>query len=461
MTKNTKLFKAGAFLVALMMMLGSFSGGYNVTIAHAEEGSEVTDPCAEGHTWDEGSETEAPTCTEEGVMTYTCKVCGETKTEAIDATGHSPETVTGYAATCTEEGMTDGIRCSVCEETIEAQQKIPAKGHTLVTDEGTAATCTAEGLTDGTHCSVCGETIEAQQKIPAKGHTAVKDEGYAATCTTEGLTDGSHCSVCGETIEAQQKIPAKGHTAVKDEGYAATCTAEGLTDGSHCSVCGEKIEVQQKIPAKGHTPVTDPKVEPTTSSEGLTEGSHCSVCGEVLVAQQTIPALKPEPESKPEPETKPDVSAQIDGQDAPELDTDDDFDDFDEEDLDEYDDFDDFDEFEDDEDDGTIFLDDWDAGVVSDEMLDRFNNSTANYEQMEFNGTAEIELENEGTLKYGDEIKLNAKVQDVNLSYRLIWEANDSDDRGWYTIASGENYSYTLTADNVAREYRVVLFSLD
>ena len=80
---------------------------------------------------------------------------------------------------------------------------------------------------------------------------------------------------------------------------------------------------------------------------------------------------------------------------------------------------------------------------------------------MEFNGTAKIELKNEGGLKYGDEIKLAAKVQDVNLSYRLIWEANDSDDRGWYTIASGENYSYTLTADNVAREYRVVLFSLD
>ena len=155
------------------------------------------------------------------------------------------------------------------------------------------------------------------------------------------------------------------------------------------------------------------------------------------------------------------VSKQIDGQDDPGMSSGDDFEDFDEDDFDEYDDFDDFDEFEDDEDDGTIFLDDWDAGVVSDEMLDRFNNSTANYEQMEFNGTAEIELENEGTLKYGDEIKLAAKVQDVNLSYRLIWEANDSDDRGWYTIASGENYSYTLTADNVAREYRVVLFSLD
>ena len=160
------------------------------------------------------------------------------------------------------------------------------------------------------------------------------------------------------------------------------------------------------------------------------------------------------------------VSEQIGGEPAPEMDqpetsADDDFDDFEE-----FDDFDDFDEFEDDEDDedydddDTIILDDWDAGVVSTELLERFN-STSNYEQMEFNGTADIELKNEGMLRYGDEIKLEAKVRDVNLSYRLIWEANDNDDRGWYTIASGERYSYTLTADNLDREYRVVLFSLD
>ncbi len=159
------------------------------------------------------------------------------------------------------------------------------------------------------------------------------------------------------------------------------------------------------------------------------------------------------------------VSEQIGGEPAPEMDQPetptDDFEDFEE-----YDDFDDFDEFEDDEDDedfdddDTIILDDWDAGVVSEELLERFNNES-NYEQMEFNGTAEIELRNEGMLRYGDEIKLEAKVRDVNLSYRLIWEANDNDDRGWYTIASGERYSYTLAADNLDREYRVVLFSLD
>ena len=42
----------------------------------------------DGHVWDEGAETTPATCTESGVMTYTCKMCGETRTEEIDALGH-------------------------------------------------------------------------------------------------------------------------------------------------------------------------------------------------------------------------------------------------------------------------------------------------------------------------------------------------------------------------------------
>ncbi|WP_050749569.1 Ig-like domain-containing protein [Slackia heliotrinireducens] len=37
-----------------------------------------------GHDWDEGKVTVEPTATSEGEMTYTCKRCGETKTEPID-----------------------------------------------------------------------------------------------------------------------------------------------------------------------------------------------------------------------------------------------------------------------------------------------------------------------------------------------------------------------------------------
>ncbi|MCD7881705.1 MAG: leucine-rich repeat domain-containing protein [Clostridiales bacterium] len=42
-----------------------------------------------GHIWDDGVVTTEPTCTVEGVMTYTCTVCGETYTVAIPATGTS------------------------------------------------------------------------------------------------------------------------------------------------------------------------------------------------------------------------------------------------------------------------------------------------------------------------------------------------------------------------------------
>ena len=50
--------------------------------------------------------TKEATCTEKGVKTYTCKNCGETKTEEIPALGHSfgEWTITKYA-TCKETGL--------------------------------------------------------------------------------------------------------------------------------------------------------------------------------------------------------------------------------------------------------------------------------------------------------------------------------------------------------------------
>ena len=41
-----------------------------------------------GHTWDNGVITKEATETEEGVKTYTCKTCGETKTEKIPVASH-------------------------------------------------------------------------------------------------------------------------------------------------------------------------------------------------------------------------------------------------------------------------------------------------------------------------------------------------------------------------------------
>ena len=107
-----------------------------------------------------------------------------------------------------------------------------------------------------------------------------------------------------------------------------------------------------------------------------------------------------------------------------------------------------------------VFMDDHDAGSVSEELLEPFNDP-AFYEDAAFAGTAEIKLMNEGMLHYGDEIILKADVRDVHADYRLVWEANDSDDRGWYAVAGGEEYRFILNRENVEREYRVVVYTVD
>ena len=245
---------------------------------------------AKGHSWDKGVITTSPTCSDAGVKTYTCTVCSETKTEVLNATGHTPVDVAEQPATCTEAGHTAGVKCSVCGATISGIEEIPATGHTEVIDAAVAATCTKTGLTEGKHCSVCNKVIVAQEEIPAKGHTEVIDPAVEPTCTKPGKTEGKHCSVCNEILVAQTEIPAKGHTEVTDPAVAPTCTTPGKTEGKHCSVCNEVLVAQEEIPAKGHTEVIDEAVAATCTESGKTEGKHCSVCNEILVAQEVIPA---------------------------------------------------------------------------------------------------------------------------------------------------------------------------
>ena len=129
------------------------------------------------------------------------------------------------------------------------------------------------------------------------------------------------------------------------------------------------------------------------------------------------------------------------------------------------------DDFEDDyagfDDEDLVEFEDDDAGAVSEDLLQQFNNPDL-FEKVEFSGSAEIRLANaESMWKDGwdGSVTMIAVVREANLSYRLVWEANDHDDRGWFTVGSGDEYSYTLTRANAEREanreYRVVMFSVD
>ena len=59
------------------------------------EGEDI--PKLHTHTWDDGVVTQKPTAAEPGVRTFTCTVCGQTRTETIPATG-VPETCNGGPA---------------------------------------------------------------------------------------------------------------------------------------------------------------------------------------------------------------------------------------------------------------------------------------------------------------------------------------------------------------------------
>ena len=68
----------------------------------------------------------APTCTEGGYTTYTC-ACGDSYiADETEALGHTEEVIPGTPATFDGNGLTEGVRCAVCGETLTAQETIPA-----------------------------------------------------------------------------------------------------------------------------------------------------------------------------------------------------------------------------------------------------------------------------------------------------------------------------------------------
>ena len=97
----------------------------------------VTEDCAGG------------TATCEGKAT--CTACGE---KYGDANGHTP----GGEATCTS-----AQKCTVCNKELN-----PARGHTEEIIPAVEPSYTEEGATEGKKCTVCGTITDAPDVIPAK-----------------------------------------------------------------------------------------------------------------------------------------------------------------------------------------------------------------------------------------------------------------------------------------------------
>ena len=178
--------------------------------------------------------TKEATCSEEGVMTYTCEGCGNSYTQPIPKTEHKWVETVITPATCSTEGEVKKV-CSVCGA--EEIEKTPADSSVHDYEEVIVkeATCTIDGSAKKV-CRGCGDETE-EYAIPAIGHKYEEAVTKEPTCTEAGVKTFT-CANCGDTYT--EEIPALGHDEQSTYVYKAkigSLVFEGKTVYT-CSRCG-------------------------------------------------------------------------------------------------------------------------------------------------------------------------------------------------------------------------------
>ena len=226
------------------------------------------------HVWNDGEISKDSTCTEAGEKVYTCKVCGETKTEAIEALDHaySEEWTVDKEATCEEAGS-KSHHCTRpgCDSKSDVTV-IEALGHEW--GEGTetkAPTCTEAGEKTYT-CTRCDKT--KTEAIEALGH-AYSEEWTVdkeASCEEAG-SKSHHCTRPGcDSKSDVTVIEALGHEwGEGTETKAPTCTEAGEKTYT-CTRC-DKTKTEA-IEALGHAYSEEWTVDKEASCEEAGSKSH-------------------------------------------------------------------------------------------------------------------------------------------------------------------------------------------
>ena len=193
------------------------------------------------HVWDNGKVTKEPTETETGIKTYTCTLCGETKTETIPKLTHEHS----YNAVVT------------------------------------APTCTAKGYT--THTCACGDSY-VDTYVDALGHAWDNGKVTKEPTETETGVKTFTCTRCGET--KTETIPKLTHEHSYNAVVTApTCTAKGYT--THTCACGDSY-VDTYVDALGHAWDNGKVTKEPTETETGVKTFTCTRCGETKT--ETIPA---------------------------------------------------------------------------------------------------------------------------------------------------------------------------
>lgn len=163
-----------------------------------------TAPPAQSHThsFEGGTVTTQPTCGSAGVKTYTCS-CGETKTEAIAATGNHVNTREEwmYYPSCSKGGYVNVV-CSDCGAWISGGD-VPPTAHDFESTLGYAGDCCRPATYKNTckECGAPGETTYGEKNPNVHDIRTTTSEDWDDEKKQWVETTGSYCTWCGEVFE--------------------------------------------------------------------------------------------------------------------------------------------------------------------------------------------------------------------------------------------------------------------
>ncbi len=203
------------------------------------------------HVWNEGETTVAASCTEDGVLTYTCTLCDEERTEPIARLGHD------FTGEWQSDADGHWHKCSRCDATDDAV------AHTMKDGEIITAPTVDEQGTQKIVCEVCG--YESVKTLPVlAGHSAAaewsSDEDY-------------HWHACTAHEDCPELLDKAEHQWTETGRTEATATENGKVT-YECSVC--KATKEEILYYDGHVAATEWSSDKTHHWHACTAHENCA-----------------------------------------------------------------------------------------------------------------------------------------------------------------------------------------
>ena len=169
---------------------------------------------------------------------------------------HDKTLVEGYAPTCTDAGLTDGYRCSVCGKWITKQKPIKALGHDLQPTETVMPTDTAPGFVRY-ECTRCDAGYTEVLPVNTHTHSFTVTDSRDATCLEGGYAT-YYCPGCGYSYT--DIFDALDHSFGAWKTFLPVEAGQAGIDVRFCSRCGVYELRESEAVGTGTAPV-DPNHE--------------------------------------------------------------------------------------------------------------------------------------------------------------------------------------------------------